>query len=118
MGAVPAGASAVTERPYMVQSHCITPQTATSSHYFSGLARIFQLEGGPEVDERLIAFFKGIFDREDGPMMAQVQAQMGDADLLDLDPLILPRDSGAILARRLVAEQLAQEAGQAVRPMA
>ncbi|OJY71639.1 MAG: hypothetical protein BGP16_13655 [Sphingobium sp. 66-54] len=111
MGAVPVGAPAVTNRPYMVQSHCITPETATRSHYFSGLARIFQRDGGPEVDARLIAFFKGIFEREDGPIMADVQEQMGDADLFDLDPLILPRDAGAILARRMVAQRLAEEAG-------
>ncbi len=113
MGAVPVGAPPVTNQPYMVQTHCITPETATSSHYFSGMARIFQLEGGPEVDERLIAFFGGIFDREDGPMMADIQTQMGDADLLDLDPVILPRDSGAILVRRMVAQRLAEEAGRA-----
>lgn len=115
MGAVPSGAPAETDRPYMVQLHCITPETATSSHYFSGLSRIFQLDGGPEVDERLIAFFKGIFEREDGPIMADVQQQMGDADLFDLDPLILPRDSGAILVRRVVAQRLAEEAGMEVR---
>jgi vanillate O-demethylase monooxygenase subunit len=109
MGAVPTGAQPVTQTPYMVQTHCITPETATSSHYFSGFSRIFQLDGGPEVDERFIAFFKGIFEREDGPMMADIQALMGDADLLDLDPLILPRDSGAILVRRLVAQRLAEE---------
>jgi len=117
MGAVPTDAPAVTDRPYMVQSHLITPQTRTSSHYFSGLARIFQLEGGPEVDERLIAFFKGIFEREDGPMMEQIQAQMGDADLFDLDPLVLPRDSGAILVRREVARRLAEEADARPAPV-
>lgn len=112
MGAVPTGAAHIAETPYMVQSHCITPETATSSHYFSGFSRIFQLDGGPEVDERFVAFFKGIFDREDGPMMADIQEQMGDADLLDLDPVILPRDSGAILVRRVVAQLLAEETEQ------
>lgn len=112
MGAVASGAEPVTEAPYMVQTHCITPETATSSHYFSGFSRIFQLDGGPEVDERFITFFKGIFEREDGPMMADIQAQMGDADLLDLDPIILPRDSGAILVRRVVAQRLAEETGR------
>ena len=62
------------------------------------------------MDERFVAFFKGIFDREDGPMMADIQEQMGDADLLDFDPVILPRDSGAILVRRVVAQRLAEEA--------
>jgi len=109
MGAVPTGAPTETNRPYMVQSHLITPETPTTSHYFSGLSRTFQMEGGPDLDEKLIAFFKGIFEREDGPMMADIQQQMGDADLFDLDPLILPRDSGAILVRREVSRRLAEE---------
>ena len=110
MGAVPAGTSQDGYRPYMVQSHCITPETETSSHYFSGFARTFDLDVDAAHDERLVAFFKGIFEREDGPMMADIQEQMGDADLLDLRPVILPRDRGAILVRRLVARRLAEEA--------
>jgi vanillate O-demethylase monooxygenase subunit len=98
--------------PYMVQSHCITPETATSSHYFSGFSRIFDLDVDAAGDARFIAFFRGIFEREDGPMMADIEAQMGTADLLALNPVILPRDRGAILVRRMVAKRLAAEADQ------
>ncbi|MBO9576626.1 MAG: hypothetical protein J7494_12890 [Sphingobium sp.] len=66
--------------------------------YFSGLSRIFGLDVDAAGDERFIAIFKGIFDREDGPMLADIQEQMGDAELLDLNPVILPRDRGATLA--------------------
>ena len=109
MCAVEAGTDMDAAAPYMAQTHCITPETATSSHYFSGFSRIFDLDVGPEGDARFIAFFKGIFDREDGPMLADIQQQMGDADLMDLNPVILPRDLGAILVRRLVARRLAAE---------
>jgi len=108
MGARPAGQAAGTVT-YMVQSHCITPETERSSHYFSGFSRIFDLDMDAAGDDRLIDFFRGIFEREDGPMMADIEEQMGTADLLALNPVILPRDRGAILVRRLVAKQLAAE---------
>jgi hypothetical protein len=34
---------------------------------------------------------------------------MGTSDLLALNPVLLPRDRGAILVRRLVAKRLAAE---------
>jgi vanillate O-demethylase monooxygenase subunit len=109
MRARPAGREADVA-PYMVQSHCITPETVNSSHYFSGISRIFDLDVDAAGDERFIAFFSGIFEREDGPIMADIEEQMGTPDLLALNPVILPRDRGAILVRRLVAKRLAAEA--------
>ena len=117
MGAVPTGALPETSTPYMVQSHCITPETMTTSHYFSGFARIFDLDIDEAGDARLIDFFNGIFIREDGPMMADIQEQMGDADLFELNPVILPRDRGAILVRRIVARRLAEDR-RAAEPIA
>jgi len=108
MGARPAGQDMPTA-PYMVQSHCITPETARTSHYFSGFSRIFDLDVDAAGDARFIAFFKGIFEREDGPMMADIEEQMGTSDLMALNPVVLPRDRGAILVRRLVAKRLAEE---------
>jgi phenylpropionate dioxygenase-like ring-hydroxylating dioxygenase large terminal subunit len=110
MGAVPTGEDPATcLRPYMQQTHCITPETATTSHYFSGFTRTFNLDQDDAADQRMIAFFGGIFEREDGPMMADIQQQMGTDDLMSLNPVILPRDRGAVLVRRLVARQLAAE---------
>jgi vanillate O-demethylase monooxygenase subunit len=108
MRARPAGQE-VEIAPYMVQTHCITPETATTSHYFSGFTRIFNLDIDAAGDARLIQFFKGIFEREDGPMMADIEAQVGTDDLLALNPVILPRDRGAILVRRLVTKRIAAE---------
>lgn len=113
MGAVPAGAAPVNSRPPMEQSHCITPETATTSHYFSGFTRRFELHRDEAGDQQLIAFFRGIFEREDGPILEDIAEQMHSADLLAHNPVILPRDRGAILVRRLVAQRLAAEAGAA-----
>ena len=43
-------------------------------------------------------------------MIEDIHANMGGHDLLDLKPVILPRDKGALLARQLVARLLADEA--------
>lgn len=110
MGAVPSGSPRMTNRPYMEQSHCITPETATSSHYFSGFTRRFELDRDADGDRTFIAFFKGIFEREDGPMLEDIEAQMQSSDLFAHNPVILPRDKGAVLVRRLVAQRLAAEA--------
>jgi vanillate O-demethylase monooxygenase subunit len=114
MGAVPAGSPPVNTRPYMEQSHCITPETATSSHYFSGFTRRFELDRDAAGEQQFIDFFKGIFEREDGPMMQDIQDQMQSSDLLAHNPLILPRDRGAIMVRRLVAQRLASERAEAM----
>lgn len=95
--------------PYMVQSHFITPETDKTSHYFWGVARTFDLQ--PEADERYRQFFGGIFRSEDAPMMADIQNNMGDNELFDMKPVILPRDRGAVLVRRMVAKALAAEQG-------
>lgn len=93
--------------PYMLQSHLITPETEGTSHYFWGVARTFDLF--PEADARYTRFFGNIFRTEDAPMMADIQENMGDKDLWDMHPVVLPRDRGAVLVRRLVAKALAAE---------
>jgi phenylpropionate dioxygenase-like ring-hydroxylating dioxygenase large terminal subunit len=98
--------------PYMVQSHFLTPETATSGHYFWAASRTFDL--GAEADARYTQFFGDIFRGEDRPMLEAIQRQMGEADFWALKPVILPRDGGAVLARRLVERQLAREAKTAM----
>jgi len=110
MGAVAAGLPPEScAQPYMEQSHCITPETATTSHYFSGFTRTFELGRDAAGDQQFVAFFGGIFDREDGPMMADIEQQMFSHDLFAHNPIVLPRDKGAILVRRLVAQSIAAE---------
>lgn len=114
MGAVPTGNDPATlAQAYMEQTHCITPETTTTSHYFSGFTRIFELERDEAGDRQFMEFFKGIFEREDGPMMEDIEAQMESDDLLAHSPVVLPRDKGAILVRRMVAQRIAAEQGAA-----
>lgn len=98
-------------KPYMTQSHIMTPETACSTHYFSPFARSWDMD--PALDEKWCGFFKAIFDAEDGPMMADVEEQMAGRDLMAMRPVILPRDKAAILARRTVQRILAAERGEA-----
>ena len=110
MGAVAAGEPPEScMQPYMEQTHCITPETATTSHYFSGFTRTFELDRDAAGDQQFVAFFGGIFDREDGPMLADIEQQMFSHDLFAHNPIVLPRDKGAILVRRLVAQAIAAE---------
>jgi hypothetical protein len=110
MGAVRAGHDpAGLSQFYMEQTHCITPETATSSHYFSGFTRTFELDRDAAGERGFVEFFRGIFEREDGPIMEDIELQMESSDLLAQTPVVLPRDKGAILVRRLVAQRLAAE---------
>ncbi len=110
MGAVPTGQPTEScAQPYMEQSHCITPETATTSHYFSGFTRTFELDRDAAGDQQFIDFFSGIFAREDGPIMEDIETQMDGHDLLAQNPVVLPRDKGAIMVRRIVAQRLAAE---------
>ena len=43
------------------------------------------------------------------PIMEDIEAQMGGRDLMELRPVILPRDKGAIMGRRTIARRIARE---------
>lgn len=85
----------------------MTPETATSTHYFWGVARAYQLD-----DEALTKYIQEqiyyTFDQDKHVLEAQQKR-------LDLDktgpfPVALRTDGGPIQARRLVQQALATEA--------
>lgn len=98
----------VGEEPTMhvPSAHILTPETATSTHYFWS-------SGGPKdsgiSDEDMIAFLKTVFDDEDKPMVEAVQQRMGGQDLWDLNPILLPNDAGAVRVRRKLASLIKAE---------
>jgi len=94
--------------PAMANPHIITPETATSSHYF------FTREPG----ERAEAMARQVFDEEDRPMIEAVQRSMGDKDFWDERPVILNVDAAAVRARRRLAQLRREEAGEAALEMA
>jgi vanillate O-demethylase monooxygenase subunit len=82
--------------------HNMTPETLTSTHYFSCNTRNFLIDDAAfnaVLREQLIHAFQV----EDKPMIEKVQRQMGTPDLWSLGPKMLPIDKGAVLARRRVA---------------
>jgi len=85
--------------PAMANPHIITPETATSSHYF------FTREPG-EASE---AMAKRVFNEEDQPMIEAVQRAMRDRDFWREEPVILHVDAAAIRARRRLMKLRAEE---------
>jgi vanillate O-demethylase monooxygenase subunit len=87
---MPGGHGVEDARFTTVNPHIITPETATTSHYF------WTCDPTPDSE----TFALAVFDGEDKPMIEAVQNAMGDDDFWDLKPVILKGDAGAILARR------------------
>lgn len=89
--------------------HLLTPETATTTHYFWGTGRNLQL-GNEAIAQALTMGVSETFAHEDEPMIADIQDYMGSRDLMDMKPLLLPIDKSAVLARRRVTARLAEEA--------
>ena len=60
-------------------------------------------------DGEMTAFLEQVFDLEDKPMVEAVQRRMGEDDLWDLRPILLPNDTGAVRVRRRLASMIATE---------
>jgi len=90
------------------QGHFITPETATTTHYFWSLA--FPNRGEPP---EFVAAVEGAvritFDDEDRPMLEAQQRAMKSTDFWAEHPVILAEDAGAIRARRVLEKLLRDE---------
>lgn len=89
--------------------HFMTPETDRSTHYFWAGTRSFRVDE-PALDERLLSVVERAFGTEDKPMIEAQQAMMGDADFESLRPLLLRGDAAAVLARRVLAKLIAEQA--------
>lgn len=92
--------------------HLLTPETGTTTHYFWAAGRNL-MKNIPELSQGLAAGISATFANEDEPMIADIQAHMGERELMDLKPLLLPIDKSAVLARRRVSSRIAAEAATA-----
>lgn len=110
-GATYVGASR-TDGPTLETAHWLTPETATTTHYF-WIATRDRWVGHAGISEQLRAGMDGAFRGEDEPMIEAIQQQMGEHDLLDLQPVLLPTDGAAIRARRMLKQLIEQEQQQA-----
>jgi phenylpropionate dioxygenase-like ring-hydroxylating dioxygenase large terminal subunit len=86
--------------PAMINPHILTPETATSTHYFYTRA--------PGEDSAALAH--RVFETEDRPMLEDIQRAMRGRDLMALNPVILSVDAAAIRARRRL-DKLRREEG-------
>lgn len=93
--------------------HFMTPETATTSHYFWVGTRRYGADD-PERDRLFRAGLENAFVTEDKPMIEAQQRQIGSADLLDLKPALFKGDAAAIQARRILDAIRQAEAAPAV----
>lgn len=96
--------------PYR-QLHVYTPETETTTHYFTA----DQFDGAVEDIEEArarAALLAGQVFSEDNRIISAVQAEMGEQDFFDMEPVLLSIDKAAVMARRhfdkLLAEQSAE----------
>jgi vanillate O-demethylase monooxygenase subunit len=86
----------------------LTPESATRTHYFWRLFRSYRRDDA-ELTAGIEQMVAQAFHTEDEPMIAAVQSHMNGRALMDLDPVMLSVDSGAIRARRILDELVARE---------
>ena len=86
----------------------VVPATETSSYYFWRMYRNFN-EEVPGMTEAIEAAVTQAFSTEDEPMITAVQNRMAGRDFWSMKPMMLPQDSAAVQARRVVDELKARE---------
>jgi phenylpropionate dioxygenase-like ring-hydroxylating dioxygenase large terminal subunit len=90
-------------------AHLLTPETASTTHYFWAMARDFRRDD-EALSSRLLEVGVRIFNNEDKPMIEAQQQAIGDTDdLLSLRPALLSTDGPSIKARRVIQRLLKLE---------
>ncbi len=88
--------------------HILTPETATTTHYFFASTRDFRRDDAA-YNEQLGEVRARIFATEDEPMIAAQQSRLGTADFWSLKPALLKIDRGAVTVRRRMDALIAAE---------
>ncbi|HKP79026.1 MAG TPA: aromatic ring-hydroxylating dioxygenase subunit alpha [Phenylobacterium sp.] len=98
------------------QGELITPETETTCHYFWYTARDFKTDDA-DFGALFAQVTEDVFKNEDGAMIAHLQANMGEeTDLFNMRPVILPTDTAAVAARRILRKLIRAEAEEAGTP--
>lgn len=92
------------------QAHIVTPETATTAHYFTANARHHEVDN-TAVDAFLTDLFNTAFNVEDKPIIEAAYANMEAADFWAARPLSLGIDQGGTRARRKIEAMIKAEAG-------
>lgn len=90
----------------------VVPSTEGSSYYFWKMFRNYN-EDVPGMTEAIEAAVVQAFSTEDEPMVRAVRDRMGGRNFWDMRPLLLPQDSAAVQARRVMDALIAGEAAGA-----
>jgi phenylpropionate dioxygenase-like ring-hydroxylating dioxygenase large terminal subunit len=97
---------------HRIGTHLMTPETATTTHYFFSHTRNFQLDD-LRVDERTRRWQKSGLTDQDGPMIEACQETMGTTtDLMSLRPVLLSIDAAAVRVRLVLAKLIEEESSQ------
>lgn len=90
--------------------HVMTPETATTTHYFWLFTRGGVRVEDEELHRRLNEETRRVFSMEDSAMLAAVQERMGtNTDLFPLKPLLLRTDQAAVRVRRKLTALMIQQ---------
>lgn len=92
-------------------AHIMTPETATSTHYFYCNSRNYRTEDA-DYNAAIAANLGVAFQTEDKPMIEAQQSRIGAVDLLDSRPALLPIDIAAVRARRIYRRLVEAEQAQ------
>jgi vanillate O-demethylase monooxygenase subunit len=90
------------------QAHIVTPETQTTSHYFTASARHHHIDD-TEMDAVLSELFRQAFDVEDKPIIEAAYANLDGGDFWDLKPVSLGVDTGGTRARRMIQKLKKEE---------
>jgi vanillate O-demethylase monooxygenase subunit len=88
--------------------HAMTPETATSSHYFYSIWRSYKTDDA-EYTRLMSEAVRFAFEEEDKPMIEAQQAAVGENDFMSMKPSLLGVDAASTRARRLYDRVLAAE---------
>lgn len=94
----------------MAGPHWFTPETESSTHYFYAFVLPKAMgEQARHIVEQATADSVQPFKYEDKPLIEAQARVLGDRDLMDCNPIILPGDAPAVWARRILAQKIDEE---------
>jgi vanillate O-demethylase monooxygenase subunit len=101
---------------YSPTLHNMTPETATSTHYFFCATRPRNTPS-PEVMAVIKEATEKAFFDEDKPMLEAQQERVGNSDFWALKPRMLPIDEGAVRVRRKLDALIKEEKERRPEPV-
>ncbi|AET92430.1 vanillate monooxygenase [Burkholderia sp. YI23] len=89
-------------------THLLTPETEHSTHYFYAHARSFKIDD-PATDVLVREWQQVAFNEQDKPMIEAQQKIIGERELMDMRPVLLATDAGAVRIRRVIRKLIQEE---------